>query len=134
MNKRIIFVSGHFDVIHIGHLKLLEFAKNKGDLLYVAMPSDYRITQEKGIKRPYNNWETRCEIMKAIRWVDKVVMFDTDYQLERLIEKYKPLLLVFGKDEEGKKVIGKNFSKGVEYFPVYDGLSSTSIIKKINMN
>jgi rfaE bifunctional protein nucleotidyltransferase chain/domain len=124
VKKKIVWVNGCFDIIHMGHLKLLEFAKKQGDLLYVGLDADYRITEAKGKDRPINNWETRCEIMKAIRWVDKVSMFDTDYQLERLIEKYKPFTMV----------IGAEFCEKITFFPRYDNLSTTNFIKNISKN
>lgn len=132
--KRVVWTNGCFDVLHRGHLKLLEFAKKQGDVLYVGLDADYRITQAKGEGRPYNNWETRCEIMKAIRWVDKVVMFDTDYQLEKLIEKYKPDVMVIGDEYQDKRIIGKEFCEKITFFPLFNGLSSTSIINNINAN
>lgn len=132
--KRIVWVNGCFDVLHLGHLKLLEFAKKQGDLLYVGLDADYRITEAKGKDRPINNWETRCEIMKALRWVDKVSLFDTDYQLERLIEQYKPFTMVIGAEYKQKRIIGADFCEKITFFPRYENLSTTNFIQNINKN
>jgi D-beta-D-heptose 7-phosphate kinase/D-beta-D-heptose 1-phosphate adenosyltransferase len=132
--KRIVWVNGCFDILHIGHLKLLEFAKKQGDLLYVGLDADHRIKEAKGDARPFNNWETRCEIMKAIRWVDKVSMFDTDYQLEKLIEKNKPFMMVIGAEYKEKRIIGAQFCEKITFFPRYDNLSTTNFIQNINKN
>jgi D-beta-D-heptose 7-phosphate kinase/D-beta-D-heptose 1-phosphate adenosyltransferase len=134
MGKRIVWVNGCFDVLHLGHLKLLEFAKNQGDLLYVGLDADHRIKEAKGKDRPYNNWETRCEMMRAIRWVDDVSMFDTDYQLERLIEKYKPYTMVIGEEYKEKRIIGSQFCEKITFFPNYNNLSTTNFIENINKN
>jgi D-beta-D-heptose 7-phosphate kinase/D-beta-D-heptose 1-phosphate adenosyltransferase len=134
MKKKIVWVNGCFDVLHLGHLKLLEFAKKKGDLLYVGLDSDHRITHAKGKGRPYNNWETRCEMMKAIRWVDEVSIFDTDYQLERLIEKHNPYTMVIGEEYEDKRIIGAEFCQTITFFPRYNDLSTTNFINNINRN
>jgi D-beta-D-heptose 7-phosphate kinase/D-beta-D-heptose 1-phosphate adenosyltransferase len=99
---KIIWVNGCFDVLHLGHLKMLQFAAEQGDFLVVGLDSDYRISQSKGKDRPYNNWEIRVELMKSLKFVDKVTLFDTDYQLERLIEHFKPYMMVIGEEYRRK--------------------------------
>jgi D-beta-D-heptose 7-phosphate kinase/D-beta-D-heptose 1-phosphate adenosyltransferase len=131
--KKIVWVNGCFDILHLGHLKLLEFAKKQGDLLYVGLDADHRITAAKGKNRPVNNWETRFEIMKALRCVDEVSMFDTDYQLEKLIEQYTPTMVI-GDDYKGKPIIGAQFCEKIIFFPRYDNLSTTTFIQNISNN
>jgi D-beta-D-heptose 7-phosphate kinase/D-beta-D-heptose 1-phosphate adenosyltransferase len=134
MKKRIVWVNGCFDILHLGHLKLLEFAKKQGDLLYVGLDSDYRITKAKGENRPVNNWETRLQIMKALRFVDKASMFDTDFQLERLIEEYSPYTMVLGDEYKEKRIIGAEFCEKITFFPRYENLSTTNFIQNISDN
>ena len=134
MKKRIVWVNGCFDVLHLGHLKLLEFAKKQGDLLYVGLDADHRITDSKGENRPVNNWETRLQIMKALRFVDKASMFDTDFQLERLIEEYSPYTMVLGDEYKDKRIIGAEFCEKITFFPRYENLSTTNFIQNISDN
>jgi len=134
MKKRIVWVNGCFDILHLGHLKLLEFAKKQGDLLYVGLDADHRITKAKGENRPVNNWETRLEIMKALRCVDKASMFDTDFQLERLIEEYSPYTMVLGDEYKDKRIIGAEFCEKITFFPRYENLSTTTFIQNISEN
>ena len=72
MTKK-IFVNGTFDIIHMGHLELLEFAKSLGDFLVVAIDSDRRVKQLKGPTRPINTEYERRQMLEAIRWVDRVM-------------------------------------------------------------
>jgi D-beta-D-heptose 7-phosphate kinase/D-beta-D-heptose 1-phosphate adenosyltransferase len=134
MKKRIVWVNGCFDILHLGHLKLLEFAKKQGDLLYVGLDADHRITAAKGKNRPVNNWETRLEIIKALRCVDKASMFDTDFQLERLIEEYSPYTMVIGEEYNGKHIIGAQYCEKITFFPRYENLSTTNFIQTISEN
>lgn len=129
--KNKVWVNGCFDVLHDGHIKLLEFAKKQGDFLYVGLDSDYRITQSKGEGRPFNNWRKRVDMMQSIKYVDKVTLFDTDYQLERLIENYGPNVMVIGEEYREKRIIGAEFCEKITFFPRYKNLSSTNIINKM---
>ena len=136
MNKK-VWVNGCFDILHAGHIKLLEFAKMQGDFLYVGLDSDYRITQSKGEGRPINDWKSRVTIMESIKYVDMVTFFDTDYQLERLIEEFKPNVMVIGEEYREKRIIGGEFCEKITYFPRYNNLSTTNlinIIKNDNFN
>jgi len=136
MNKK-VWVNGCFDILHAGHIKLLEFAKMQGDFLYVGLDSDYRITKSKGEGRPVNDWRSRVTIMESIKYVDMVTFFDTDYQLERLIEEFKPNVMVIGEEYREKRIIGGEFCEKITYFPRYNNLSTTNlinIIKNDNFN
>lgn len=126
-----VFTNGVFDILHPGHLMLLEKAKKLGDYLIVAIDSD-RHTREIKRGRPINNQEFRKKILEAIRWVDKVVIFD---DLETMIAKIVPDILVKGGDYKKSKVVGRSI---VEYYggkvviiPILEGYSTTNIINKV---
>tara|TARA_Y100001951_G_C11164375_1_gene196619 strand:- start:260 stop:655 length:396 start_codon:yes stop_codon:yes gene_type:complete len=129
MTGKRIWVNGCFDVLHLGHLKLLQYAKSRGKWLTVGIDSDERVKKLKGSQRPVNDEKSRIEMLKAIRWVDNVLVFDSDKQLEKLVEKYSDLMII-GSEYKDKKVIGSQHSP-VEFFDKIDGYSSTNIIKKM---
>jgi D-beta-D-heptose 7-phosphate kinase/D-beta-D-heptose 1-phosphate adenosyltransferase len=128
---RIIWVNGCFDLLHLGHIELLKFAKSKGDLLYVGIDSDARIRERKGHGRPIQNEKTRHTILSNLSFVDKVCIYDTDYQLERLIADYNVVEIVLGSDYEGKRVIGSEYCENITFFPRINGYSTTNIVQKV---
>ncbi len=129
MARKKIWVNGCFDVLHLGHLKLLQYAKSRGQWLTVGIDSDERVQRLKGSQRPVNDEKSRIEMLKAIRWVDNVLVFDSDEQLEKLVEKYSDLMII-GSEYKDQKVIGSQHSP-VEFFDKIDGYSSTNIIKRM---
>ena len=131
MGKK-VWVNGCFDLIHLGHIELLKFARSKGDLLYVGIDSDIRIKERKGFCRPFNNENTRFEILKAVKYVDKVMIYDTDYQLESLIEQFQPKYMVLGSDYANKPILGSQYCDNIIFFDRIEQYSTTSTIEKIN--
>lgn len=127
----IVWVNGCFDLLHLGHLSLLRFAKSKGDLVYVGLDSDARVRERKGLSRPINNEFTRFAILSSIVFVDKVFIYDTDYQLESLIKGFAPKVMVIGREYEKKRIIGHQYCENVTFFDTMDGLSTTNTINKI---
>ena len=102
---KIVFANGCFDVIHIGHIKLLEFAKSQGDFLIVALDTDNKVRKAKGISRPFNNLEIRKEVLESIKYVDLVLDFDSDEALINLFNILKPDIRVLGSDWQGKQIV-----------------------------
>jgi D-beta-D-heptose 7-phosphate kinase/D-beta-D-heptose 1-phosphate adenosyltransferase len=127
----IIWVNGCFDLLHLGHLSLLRYAKSKGDLLYVGLDSDARVRERKGANRPINNEITRFAILSSIIFVDKVFIYDTDYQLESLIKDFSPKHMVIGREYEKKEIIGSKLCENITFFDTIEGLSTTNTINKI---
>ena len=80
-----IFVNGTFDIIHRGHVEMLNFAKSLGDHLTVAIDSDNRVKRLKGESRPVNTMFDRMFYLKNLKSVDDVLYFDSDYDLEKCI-------------------------------------------------
>jgi D-beta-D-heptose 7-phosphate kinase/D-beta-D-heptose 1-phosphate adenosyltransferase len=126
-----IFVNGTFDILHKGHLELLNYAKSKGDILYVAIDTDQRVKEKKGESRPINNQNDRAEFLINLKSVDYVVLFNTDEELEYLVKSIEPDIMVVGSDWIGKTVIGSEHAKELKFFNRLDGYSTTGTIERI---
>ncbi len=123
------FINGCFDVLHIGHVELVKYAKTKCDYLIVALDTDDRVSSLKGPNRPFNSLEDRMAMMGALKGVDEVRSFSTASQLENLIKLYQPDVMIVGSDWQGKKVIGGDHAKELVYFRRIDGYSTTKILE-----
>lgn len=124
-----IFVNGTFDVVHYGHIKLLEFAKSFDDsFVFVMIDSDQRTKKLKGSYRPVNNQQHRKFFLESIRFVDRVEIFDSDDDLLKTLETYSPDIMVKGSDYRNKEIIGEQFCKKILFYERTEH-SSTSIIQ-----
>jgi len=117
-NLRIVFTNGCFDVIHRGHVELLEFARSLGDVLVVGLNSDDSVRRLKGPERPVNTLMDRAVVLLAIRWVDFVIPFSEDTP-ERLIKELRPDVLVKGGDYELDDIVGADFEHHTPHEVVY---------------
>lgn len=124
-----IFVNGTFDILHIGHLDLLNDAKSKGDYLMVALDSDERIRLKKGKDRPFNNELNRITLMMNLKAVNEVTVFGTDNELREIIKNYNPDIMIVGSDWEGKPIIGSEYAKEVQYYKRVNDESTTKTIE-----
>ena len=131
---RRVFVNGTFDILHCGHLRLLNYARSLGDYMLVALDSDARVSENKGPNRPINNLESRLLLMSNLRAVDEVASFDSDQQLCSIIEHYAPDVMVVGGDYKNKTVIGSEYAKELHFFSRIPNHSTTAIIKRISEN
>ncbi|MBL7067971.1 MAG: D-glycero-beta-D-manno-heptose 1-phosphate adenylyltransferase [Candidatus Marinimicrobia bacterium] len=129
-NKRIVFTNGCFDILHIGHLELLEKAKSYGDVLIVGMNSDSSVKQIKGPDRPILTEQDRARLLAAIEMVDYVVLFDEETPFE-LLRQIKPNILVKGEDYKPDEVVGRDIVDEVKIIPFVRGKSTTDIIDTI---
>jgi D-beta-D-heptose 7-phosphate kinase/D-beta-D-heptose 1-phosphate adenosyltransferase len=125
-----IFVNGTFDVLHLGHLALLEYAHSLGTVM-VAIDSDARIKQLKGAQRPVNTLVERITMLEALRCVDSVRVFDTDQDLIDIIRAYQPNIMVKGSDYQGRNIIGAEHCDHIDFFPRLDDYSTTKKIQNI---
>ena len=129
-NKKIVFTNGCFDILHIGHIKYLEKAKNFGDILILGLNSNNSTQKLKGKTRPINTQDDRAYILASLEAVDYVVIFNEDTPLN-LIKLIKPDVLVKGGDYEGKEVVGQDIAKELKLVQFIDGKSTTKTIERI---
>lgn len=127
-SERIIWVNGTFDVMHVGHIKLLEYAKSLGDYLIVGIDRDERVRERKGPSRPINSCDMRMFFLKSIQFVDKVVSFESDEALRKWIKIFKPDAMVVGVEYKDKEVIGSEFAGSVVFFDKFGDYSTTKIL------
>jgi D-beta-D-heptose 7-phosphate kinase/D-beta-D-heptose 1-phosphate adenosyltransferase len=126
---RLIFVNGCFDILHRGHIELFKYAKSLGTKLIVAIDSDQRVNQMKGKDRPFNHQEDRKFVLESICYIDEVVIFNDEEELENLTYTYKPDIMVVGSDWKGKKVVGSQHAKQIKFFERIEGYSTTKILQ-----
>jgi len=124
-----VFVNGAFDVLHSGHLDLLEFAEMLGGHLLVAIDTDRRIEYNKGIGRPFNSLSIRKHIMSMLKPVNSVKVFDTDEDLVNIIKDYQPDVMVKGSDWKGKTILGEEYCKEIVFYERTNGQSTTKTIQ-----
>jgi len=126
-----VFVNGTFDVLHRGHLLLLNYAKSLGDVLYVAIDTDERVKEKKGPSRPVNSLDERMFMLENLKAVDYVISFSNDKSLESLVKIIRPDIMVVGSDWKDKSVIGSYYAAELKFFDRIDEYSSTEIIQSI---
>ena len=124
-----VFVNGAFDVLHSGHLDLLDFAGMLGGHLLVAIDTDTRIEYNKGIGRPFNSLSIRKHIMSMLKPVNSVRVFDTDQELVDIIRRYQPDVMVKGSDWKGKTILGEEYCKEIVFYERTNGQSTTKAIE-----
>ena len=141
--QTIVFTNGIFDIIHIGHLQLLKFAKSLGGKLIVGINSDRATQALKGPERPIHSEGHRKEFLESLRYVDEVIIFD-DVKTINIIKELKPHILVKGGEWKAEEVRVRDEVPAhidIKIFPLVlntetDGqkYSSTSLIGKIREN
>lgn len=127
--KRTIFTNGCFDILHKGHIELLEYCASLGDEVVIGLNSDASVKRLKGNERPINNEVSRKYLLEAIKHVSKVYMFEEDTPYE-LIKTIRPDVIVKGGDYLAENVIGADIAE-VRIFPYIEGESTTSILQRI---
>ena len=132
--KKIVFTNGVFDLLHPGHLRYLEQARELGDVLIVGVNSDRSVRTNKGPGRPITPEAERVEILEALACVDAVVVFDEDTP-HSIISAVQPDILVKGADWAEDAIVGRDVVEArggkVVRVPIERGYSTTAIIDRI---
>ena len=123
-----IWVNGCFDVLHRGHFELFKYAKSLGNELVVGLDTDLKVSQDKGQDRPYNNLQDRMFALQSIKYIDKVISFNSRKELESLISLYSPDILLVGSDWRDGDIVGKQFAREVCFFERITQYSTTNIL------
>jgi rfaE bifunctional protein nucleotidyltransferase chain/domain len=126
--KKLVFTNGCFDVLHVGHVKLLEYCSTLGDVV-VGLNSDASVKRLKGANRPVNDQDSRKTVLESLRFVSQVLIFDEDTPYN-LISVLKPDWIVKGGDYNPAEVVGNDIAE-VLIFPTQDGFSTSGIIEKM---
>ncbi len=130
----VVFTNGCFDIVHSGHLRYLEGSRRLGDYLIVGLNSDSSIKRLKGKNRPINKEKDRFFLLKSLKFVDEVIIFEEDTPLN-LIRMIKPNIITKGGDYKKKEIVGsaevQKYGGKVKILKKIRGFSSTNIIEKI---
>jgi len=124
-----VWTNGCFDVLHRGHIEMFKYAKSLGDELVVGIDTDEKVKKDKGKNRPINNLQDRMYMLQSIKYIDRVIPFDSTKDLENTIKWYKPDIMVIGSDWKGKKVIGEMFADKLIFFDRVGDYSTTKILE-----
>ena len=126
--KRIV-VNGTFDLLHPGHVALLNHARGLGDHLTVAIDADQRVQKLKGASRPVNNQETRKFMLENLKSVDQVKIFYSDQELVDIVRNCS--IMVKGNDYRGQTIVGSDVIDQIVFFERLDDYSTTKTIQHI---
>jgi rfaE bifunctional protein nucleotidyltransferase chain/domain len=132
--RRVAFTNGCFDLLHPGHVTLLEAARAEGDVLLVAINSDASVRRLKGPDRPVIPQQERAEVLLALDAVDAVVVYDEPTPLQ-VIEALRPDVLVKGADWALDQIVGRaeveSWGGRVVRVPLVPGRSTTKLLERI---
>ncbi|MFQ5654232.1 MAG: D-glycero-beta-D-manno-heptose 1-phosphate adenylyltransferase [Planctomycetota bacterium] len=132
--RKVVFTNGCFDLLHAGHVLLLERARACGEMLIVGLNSDASIRALKGDDRPVLPFADRARILSSISAIDHIVAFDDETPLA-LIEALLPDVLVKGGDYADRVVVGRNVVEGrggrIELIPLRPEISTSNVIERI---
>jgi len=133
-HKRVVFTNGCFDILHPGHIRMLEKARSLGDALIVGINSDPSVQEIKGPQRPLIPESERAEVLAALESVDFVTVFGETTPRE-LIAEILPAILVKGSDWGPDEIIGREEVEAaggqVISIPLEAGYSTTKLIERI---
>lgn len=125
-----VIVNGTFDILHPGHLALLNYAKSLGDFLIVAIDTDRRVKELKGSNRPINNQYDRKLFLENLKAVDEVRFFGSKEELVDIVKECS--IMVKGSDYKGKSVIGETYCAQVVYYDRTEHSTTKTIQDIIN--
>ncbi len=125
-----VFVNGTFDILHRGHLELLNYARSLG-YVYVGIDTDECIKEKKGPSRPIHNQEERKFLLENLKSVDEVIFFSSEPEFEALIKSLKPDIIIVGSDWKEKSTIKSYYDGELIFFDRMEEYSTTKTIARI---
>ena len=128
-----VWVNGTFDVLHIGHVRLLEYASSLGELR-VGIDTAERVKELKGDERPFNCLEDRITMLMSLKYVNDVVTFNSREEMINLIKDWNPEIMVVGSDYIGQTVYGSEYIKELIFFDRIPKYSTTKILSYYKSN
>jgi D-beta-D-heptose 7-phosphate kinase/D-beta-D-heptose 1-phosphate adenosyltransferase len=132
--RRVVFTNGVFDLLHSGHVRYLQRARNLGDILIVGLNADASVRRNKGRGRPITPQDERAEVLAALECVDAVVIFEEDTPAE-IVRFVQPDVLVKGADWPADQIVGRDTVEArggqVVLVPVEQGHSTSAIVERI---
>ena len=126
-----VFVNGTFDLLHRGHIELLNYAQTQGGHVCVGIDTDDRVREKKGPTSPIHNQEERKFFLESLKAVDEVRFFSNDKELEGLVKSYQPDIMIVGSDWKGKSVIGSYWAAKLIFFDRIGDYATTKTIQDI---
>ena len=124
-----IVVNGTFDILHRGHVEMLQYARSLGDHLLVCIDADSRVSDLKGPARPINCQNDRKFMLQSLQCVDSVWIFSSDEELEEILTNYQPDVMVKGSDYQGRPIIGSHLCKEILFYERVPNYSTTQAIE-----
>ena len=128
--QKTVFVNGTFDILHRGHLELLNYAKSLGYVI-VGIDTDECIKEKKGPSRPIHNQEERKFLLENLRSVDEVIFFSSEPEFEELIKSLKPDIIIVGSDWKEKSTIKTYYDGELIFFDRMEEYSTSKTIGRI---
>ena len=128
-----VWLNGSFDVLHTGHIKLFRIARmlaGSNGTVWVGTDTDERISTYKGPSRPINSLQDRVVMLSSIKYIDHVLPFASNHELESHINTIKPKYMVIGDDYRGREIIGSQFIEEIVYV-TRDGKSTSALVDRI---
>ena len=125
-----VFVNGTFDILHRGHIELLNYAKTLGDVC-VGIDTDECVREKKGVGRPVHNQEDRKFFLENLRSVDEVIFFSSEPEFEELIKTMQPDVIIVGSDWREKSTIKSYYDGELIFFDRMEDYSTTKTIGRI---
>jgi len=134
--RRLVFTNGCFDLLHAGHVRYLQQARELGDALAVGLNSDRSVRELKGEGRPINRQDDRAEVLAALGCVDYVVIFDGKRATD-VLRTVRPHIYAKGGDytpdslDPEERAALAEAGSGIKILPLVPGRSTTSVVKRL---
>lgn len=126
-----IWTNGCFDILHIGHIKMLQYARSLGDYLIVGIDGDRRVKELKGDCRPINNQNNRKDFLLSLKCIDSVFIFNSKQEMCNILIDQGIKEMVVGEEYKDKLITGENIVDKIHFFKKIKNFSTTRIINEI---